>query len=78
MVLCIPRVSENMCFPPISVRVIVLIAIIFALITIVLAVVVLTRSGLGVAAALGAVATTAMLSEGVMHRLIRWQRPSSA
>jgi hypothetical protein len=60
------------------VRVIVLITIIFALIATVFAVVVLTRDGHEVAAALSAVVATVTLSEGAMHRLTRWQHPSSA
>lgn len=67
----VPRVPENTCFPPTSVGVIVLIVIVFA-------VVVLVGHGYGVAAALSAVAAAAMLSERVLRRLTRWQRPDIA
>lgn len=67
----VPRVPENTCFPPTSVRVIVLIVIVFA-------VVVLVGRGYGVAAALSAVAAAAMLSEEVLRRLTRPQRPDIA
>lgn len=73
------RVPEARCLPPTSVRVIVLITIIFALIAIALAVVTLvTRQDHTVAAALTAVVATVALSEGAVHRLTQWQRPSSA
>jgi hypothetical protein len=72
---CVP---ENTYLPPTSVRVIVLITIIFALIATVFAVVVLTRHGYPVAAALSAGVATIMLSEGAMYRLTWWQHPSSA
>jgi hypothetical protein len=74
----VPRAPENMCFPLTSARVIVLIAIVFAAVAIVFAVVVLTRHGHPVPAALGAVAATAMLSEEVARRLPCWQRPDTA
>ena len=67
----VPRVSENTCFPPISVRIVVLIVIIFA-------VVVLVCRGYGVAAALSAVSATAMLSEEILRRVARSQRPDLA
>lgn len=67
----VPRVPENTCFPPTSLRVVVLIVIIFA-------VVVLVWCGYGIAAALSAVAATAMLSEEVMRRLAWSQRPDLA
>lgn len=63
----VPRVPENTCFPPTSVRVVVLIVIIFA-------VVVLVWCGYGIAAALSAVAATAMLSEEIYHR-VTWSPP---
>lgn len=67
----VPRVPENTCFPPPSVRVVVLIVIVFA-------VVVLVWRGYGIAAALSAVAATAMLSEEITHRLGWSQRPDPA
>lgn len=66
-----PRVPENMCFPPISVRIVVLIVIVFA-------VVVLVWRGYGVAAALSAVAAAAMLSEEILRRWAWSQRPDLA
>lgn len=63
----VPRVPENTCFPPTSVRVVVLIVIIFA-------VVVLVCRGYGIAAALSAVAATAMLSEEI-YRRVTWSPP---
>ncbi|MGH3771880.1 MAG: hypothetical protein ACRDRW_10860 [Pseudonocardiaceae bacterium] len=67
---------ENVCFPPTSVRVIVLITIIFALIAIVFEVV-LVRRDYVVPGALGVVATTALLCEEVLRRLCWWQRPDT-
>lgn len=72
------RVPENTCFLPTSVRVIVLIAIVFALVAIVFAVVVLTRHGHEVSAALGAVVATVTLSERAVRWLTWWRRPSIA
>lgn len=75
---CAGHVPKNVCFPPTSVRVIVLITIIFALIATGFAVVVLILHGREVAVALSAVVATVALSEGAVHRLTRWQRLSSA
>jgi Tfp pilus assembly protein PilO len=66
-----PRVPENTCFPPTSVRIVVLIVIVFA-------VVVLVWRGYGIAAALSAVAATAMLSEEILRRLTWSPRPDQA
>jgi hypothetical protein len=66
-----PRVPENTCFPSTSVRIIVLIVIVFA-------VVVLVWCGYGIAAALSAVAATAMLSEEILRRLAWLQGPDLA
>ena len=66
-----PRVPENMCFPPISVRIVVLIVIVFA-------VVVLMWRGYEVAAALSAVAAAAMLSEEILCRWAWSPRPDLA
>lgn len=77
----LPRVLGKVCLPPTSVRIIVIITMIFALIAIFFAVVVLLWHGgqiAPVAAALGAVAATVMLSEGVVRRLTRWQHPDIA
>lgn len=67
----VPRVPENTCFPPTSVRVVVLIVVVCA-------VVVLVWRGYGIAAALSAVAATVMLSEEVMRRLAWSPRPDLA
>lgn len=63
----VPRVPKNMCFPPTSVRVVVLVVVIFA-------VVVLVWRGYGIAAALSAVAATTILSEEILRR-VTWSQP---
>ncbi len=67
----VPRVPENTCFPPTAVRVIVLIVIVFAVVSLVM-------RGNGIDAAISAVAAAAMLSEEVLRRLTRPQRPDIA
>ncbi|MGH3753790.1 MAG: hypothetical protein ACRDRP_14040 [Pseudonocardiaceae bacterium] len=62
---------ENTCFPPTAVRVIVLIVIVFAVVSLVM-------RGNGIDAAISAVAAAAMLSEEVLRRLTRPQRPDIA
>ena len=75
---CVPRVPGDGCLPRASARVIVIIAIVFATIAIVFAVVVLTWHKYEVPAALGAVATTVLLSETLVRRLHWRQRPDTA
>lgn len=69
------RVTEIMCSPPTSGRVIVLIAIVIARIAILFAFADLMQYSLAVAAALAA---TAMLSEEALRRLTLWQCPGMA
>lgn len=69
------RVPENMCLPPTSGRVIVLIAIVVARIVILFAAADLIRHSYAVAAALAA---TAILSEEALRRLTWWQCPGLA
>ncbi|MGH3807455.1 MAG: hypothetical protein ACRDRU_12650 [Pseudonocardiaceae bacterium] len=67
--------TEIMCSPPTSGRVIVLIAIVIARIAILFAFVDLMQYSLAVAVTLAA---TAMLSEEALRRLTLWQYPGMA
>lgn len=68
----VPRVPENRFCPPTSVRVIVFIVIVYA-------VILLMWRGYGLTAALSAVAAIATFSQDIARRVIWWsQRPDLA